>query len=487
MKRSTVFPRHQRPGRLRAILGALTLAIAGTAAAAVSTPAAASAAASTAAGTSDFRGVNWADARDNYADDPVVPSGLSTSDSYATVKAKAMAILAGFQNNLGANTVRLPVNPYSVGTNWWNSYTGAIDAATVMGFKVIIGYWEGPSHKDGKVDDTAAWSTMWNTVTAKYGGNSSVYFEPMNEPFGYSASAWADTAAGWLDAHSGIPRSRVFISGTGYNDNVTSVCADSRLTGTYLSLHDYAFWASHSYTDWITDLRNRIGSCASRTVLDEFGAPMTTGLDYGDALSTDNFVAFIRAATETTRSLSMGSVYWPGLRNGDTYSMETLHGAGTNLSLATNNATGADRLRYGWGLSGGSGPADGAALVRSASSGRCLDVPGQSQNDGTQLDIWDCNSGANQQWAYASGKELQVYGNKCLDAYGQGRTNGTVADIYTCNGGSNQQWNLNSDGTITGVQSGLCLEVSGASTANGTPVELWACNGGSNQRWALTG
>ncbi|MGW1610718.1 hypothetical protein ACWCQZ_15130 [Streptomyces sp. NPDC002285] len=28
---------------------------------------------------SDFRGVNWADPRDNYADDAVVPSGLSTT------------------------------------------------------------------------------------------------------------------------------------------------------------------------------------------------------------------------------------------------------------------------------------------------------------------------------------------------------------------------------------------------------------------------
>jgi Cellulase (glycosyl hydrolase family 5) len=34
--------------------------------------------------TSGFRGVNWADPRDNYAADAVVPSGLSISDSYAT-------------------------------------------------------------------------------------------------------------------------------------------------------------------------------------------------------------------------------------------------------------------------------------------------------------------------------------------------------------------------------------------------------------------
>ena len=51
--------------------------------------------------------------------------------------------------------------------------------------------------------------------------------------------------------------------------------------------------------------------------------------------------------------------------------------------------------------------------------------------------------------------------------------------IWSCNGGANQQWNVNSNGTITGVQSGLCLDVTGASTANGALVELWTCNGGS--------
>lgn len=477
------FPeRRRRPLRLRAVLGALTLVLAGTAASTAAVPTAAHAA----AGTADFRGVNWADPRDNYADDPVVPSGLSTADSYTTVKAKATAVLTGFRDNLGANTVRLPVNPYSVGTSWWNSYTGAIDAATGMGFKVILGYWEGPSHKDGKIDDTAAWNTMWDTVTAKYGGTSLVSFEPMNEPFGYSSSAWADIAAGWLGAHPDIPRDRVFVSGTGYNENVTSECADSRLDGTYLSLHNYGFWATHSYADWMADFRDRIGDCAARTVLDEFGAPMTTGLDYDDASSTDNFVAYIRAATDTVRLLSMGSVYWPGLRNGDTYSMETLHGSGTDLTLTTNNPSGADRLSYGWGLTGGGGTGGTATLLRGAASNRCLDVPGQSRTDGTQLDIWDCNGGANQQWTYTSGKQLQVYGDTCLDAYGQGRTNGTVVDIYTCNGGTNQQWNLNADGTITGVQSGLCLDVTGAATADGALVELWGCNGGTNQQWATS-
>src|SRR2546421_9888605 len=89
------------------------------------------------AATNQFRGVNWADPRDNYANDAVVPSGLSTSDNYVTTYAKASAIIRGFSINLNANTVGLPINPYTVNSSFWASYTGAIDAATSHGFKVI--------------------------------------------------------------------------------------------------------------------------------------------------------------------------------------------------------------------------------------------------------------------------------------------------------------------------------------------------------------
>jgi dienelactone hydrolase len=118
-------------------------------------------------------------------------------------------------------------------------------------------------------------------------------------------------------------------------------------------------------------------------------------------------------------------------------------------------------------------------------SGRCLDVPGSSTANGTRPQLWDCHGGTNQRWTYTSGKQLTVYGNKCLDASGQGTANGTAVIIWDCNGQANQQWNLNADGTVRGVQSGLCLDAAG--TANGTTVQLWSCSAGANQRWSLRG
>jgi endoglucanase len=305
------------------------------------------------AATNQFKGVNWADPRDNYANDAVVPSGLSTADNYATTYRKASAIINGFATNLSANTVRMPINPYTVNGSFWNSYTGAIDAATARGFEVILSYWEGSgTEKDGLIDNMTDFWAMWKTVTTSYGHNGLVYFEPMNEPYGYSQSAWADIAAQWISTYPLIPRNRIFVSGTGYNDHVTSVCADNRLNGTFLSLHHYGFWntSETSYSWWVSDLESRIGSCASRTVVDEWGASMTTGLDYNGPINGSYEIAYVQADTDTMRSLGMGSVYWPGLRTGDTYSMETLNGSGTALYLTNNNASGVSRLKHSYGL-----------------------------------------------------------------------------------------------------------------------------------------
>ena len=132
--------------------------------------------------------------------------------------------------------------------------------------------------------------------------------------------------------------------------------------------------------------------------------------------------------------------------------------------------------------SGGTGGGSAGEIV-GAASGRCVDVPGASQTQGTQVELWDCNGGSNQQWTSTAASELRVYGGDCLDAYGAGTSAGTKVDIWSCSGQANQKWNFNADGTVTNAQSGLCLDATGAGTANGTLLELWTCNGQSNQKW----
>lgn len=130
-------------------------------------------------------------------------------------------------------------------------------------------------------------------------------------------------------------------------------------------------------------------------------------------------------------------------------------------------------------------PPTGNQEIVGQQSSRCIDISNSATANGTQAQLWDCNGGVNQRWAYTADKRLMIYGNKCLDASGKGTVNGTAAVIWDCNGQTNQQWNVNPDGTITGVQSGLCLDASGTNTSNGTKIQLWSCTGGANQHWHL--
>ena len=468
--------------------GGTSASTASTAAASAATSSAATT--SAAAAPSSFKGVNWADPRDNYASDAVVPSGLSTADTYQTVYRITANMVAGFRKNLGANTLRLPINPASVGTAWWNSYRATIDAATAAGDKVILSYWESNTAKDGKIDDTAAWNQMWNTVTADYGRNPRVYFEPMNEPFGYTLDQWVTICTQWLAGHTDIPRSRVVISGTGYNDDVTGVGATAALDGTLLSLHFYGYWASYTTeAEWIANLLPRIGGYAYRTIIDEAGSPMTIGLNYG-AHNGNVYTAYLAATTDIARGMGMGMVYWPGLRTGDSYSIESLNAKG---KLVDNSVSGVAQLKWGYGY-GTVPPVNdqpaapaGQELVNSA-SGRCADVPGFSTTDGTQLDIWDCNAGGNQTWAYTSTHELTVYGGTCMQAgTAASPAAGDAVAIQSCTGAADQQWTVNANGTVTNAaDTALCLDTTASGTGDGTLLDVATCSGTASQSWKLT-
>jgi len=296
-------------------------------------------------------GVNWADARDNFVDGWVIPSGLDAGDDFNTVAAKANAILTGFQTNLpGVNTIRLPINPPSVLDAWWSRYSGAIDKAVSKNINVILCPWESASSRNGLIDDTAAFWKMWDTVVAKYSSSAKVFFEVFNEPYGYSPTSLTSLYVQFLSRYSNVPKERILLGGTGYSENVTAIGADSRFNSCLLALHNYAFWATHTLSGWETDWRNRYGDYALRTVVTEFGAGMTTRKDYNGWAGSDNEIAYIQGATNVFRSDKVSSVYWPGLRDGDTYSLQTRSGSGTNITLTTTNTSGVLRIKYGWRL-----------------------------------------------------------------------------------------------------------------------------------------
>ena len=193
-------------------------------------------------------------------------------------------------------------------------------------------------------------------------------------------------------------------------------------------------------------------------------------------------VLFNENASTATISTTASAI---GKTGASSYTLNDLWSGTTSTTAGPISASvpghGVVMYRVAGGTTGGST----TTTIRGAGSNRCLDDPNGTTTNGTQVLIWDCNGGTNQQWTRTSGKQLQVVG-KCLDASNNQTSPGTKVVIWDCNGQVNQQWTVNANGSITGVQSGLCLDVTGGATANNSPIELWTCNGAANQRWTLS-
>jgi hypothetical protein len=461
----------------------------------VSTPA--PAAAAPGIDPSLFHGVHWSRLGDNFSPDRLVLQGLSPNDDYNAARSKADAMFATFQNFMGANTVRLPMNPATAN---WTTYNGVIDAATAKGFKVILSYWAQDGSNMVPAGFVATWNQMWDTVTARYLGNPLVYFDPINEPIGFTTTQWLNFAATWINrvTAAGVPRNRLFIEGAqadggGWGTDLRPLCNDSRFDGTYLAMHRYAFpYGARTYDQWVTDINMYLGNCADRAVIEEFGASADTGADFNATPTgtTDKEVAFLRAITDVIRTRHLGAI-WCHTIGGrtstpdhDTLNHLRLHsaydGSSNNLPLWVPNTSAVDRLKYAWGELGSN-----TTELRNAAYNTCLDVPNSSQSNDVQLQVRACVNGSNQRWTRQANQRITVYnGTKCLDAFGFGKTNGTRVVIHDCTGGANQKWLFFSDGTIRGVDSHLCLD---ADLNNVQNMQLWTCGGGNNQKWRLFG
>jgi len=430
------------------------------------------------AATNSIKGVNWADPNDNYATGVLYLSGLSSTDTYASAATVADRVVSQFTSLTGSNTVRMPINEATVST-YWGTYTGAIDTALSKG-KVILCYW---AAANGKPADMTQYWNMWNTVVGKYGSNSNCYFEPINEPYGYSGADLCTVYRTWLSNYSSVSKGRVVLDGSGYSENLSVVGADSTLSSCLLGVHDYAFWKTlTSEGAWQQDIANIISSYASRVVVTEWGAGMTTGKNYNQP-STDNEVCYIRGVGNQLRAMGVGSCYWPGLRDGDTYGLTQKSGTGASITLSLTNTSGLDRLKYAWG--------DENVKIKNAATNMYLDGNGATGNGADTLQL---NSASNtkQQWIIeGTGSTYIRIKNAATGLYMDGlgyTSNGANVGQWSDSNSTNQQWTQEISGSYVMFKNrgtGLYLDGLGYTT-NGAVVGQWSNSGNSNQKWSVT-
>ncbi|WP_405144967.1 pectate lyase [Sphaerisporangium sp. NBC_01403] len=144
------------------------------------------------------------------------------------------------------------------------------------------------------------------------------------------------------------------------------------------------------------------------------------------------------------------------------------------------------------GVSAAAAPTSGSFALVNAGSGLCLDVPGGSTADGTQLVQYGCNGGANQSWTVTSvsgGVTLKA-GNsgKCAGVRGASTSAGAAVELQSCSGASSQAWVLTASGSsyrVVSANGGKCLNIKDNSTASGGLVQQNSCDSVSTKQWTL--
>ncbi len=171
---------------------------------------------------------------------------------------------------------------------------------------------------------------------------------------------------------------------------------------------------------------------------------------------------------------------------------------------AVNNGTANGTAIDQWGYNSGANQqwyvtnvGGGQIKVTGLQSLRVLDVTGGSTADGTPLELWDWNNGANQRWTLTTRDSgyyslLSVNSGKALDVTGGSTTNGAIIEQYTSNNTYAQYWNFLQSAVPNGKYkliarcSGKSLDVTGNGTANGSLVEQWSYKNGTNEQWQIT-
>ncbi|MFE2869101.1 RICIN domain-containing protein [Embleya sp. NPDC059259] len=129
--------------------------------------------------------------------------------------------------------------------------------------------------------------------------------------------------------------------------------------------------------------------------------------------------------------------------------------------------------------------------------GKCLEIRGDSLENGAGANLWTCNNSATQKWgARYIGNDLYEFGNmnssKCLEIRGDSTANGAEANQWTCNESPTQLWIWYWDSVTnesffgnsnSAAPNSRCLEALSWGTSNGTSVGQWACHYGANQAW----
>ncbi|MFG2716574.1 ricin-type beta-trefoil lectin domain protein [Streptomyces goshikiensis] len=163
---------------------------------------------------------------------------------------------------------------------------------------------------------------------------------------------------------------------------------------------------------------------------------------------------------------------------GSTISSQSTYGYDVSGNT-TRRTIGGDTQTLNWDrrnkLASASGAGVGAVPINGL-AGKCLDVEGGLDADGTAVQLWACNETNAQDWRL-TGDTVKALG-KCLT------TESGRARLFTCDGSDRQKFTYRAgDRSLYNPASNNCVEVPNGNASDGTDLLVQACTNGTNRQW----
>ncbi|THV35673.1 RICIN domain-containing protein [Glycomyces buryatensis] len=150
------------------------------------------------------------------------------------------------------------------------------------------------------------------------------------------------------------------------------------------------------------------------------------------------------------------------------------------------------------GIPGGDDGSPWNSTFVNSGTGKCLDVPHGSADDGVLLQQYDCHGGTQQGFTFdpvypgsSTGSIANTATGRCLDVLDESTAEGAPVGQWGCWNGANQRFTLEpaADGLyrIVARISGLCLQPEGGQSGNNVGIVQAACGSSAAQLWEIPG
>lgn len=268
--------------------------------------------------TAFVRGGNWGQDANQAPDKILYLAGITSS----TTPAQAIQIadmIANDYHSVGLNYIRYAFDPPDVTNNAaWAVTTNCINELLADGLMVnLVCY--ACNHTNHKIDNMTTFWSAWSSMNNLYGSNTgiytNIYFEPVNEPTGYTSSGLSNNAYYPFLHNHGITKVQDHIildcSPPGGNYPVMKIGNMTAFKQCLLCVHDYDSGGDTSYLQWTNQMYQYCPGYRLRTIMNEFGATTDTGSDFLNSSSGQSNVTFVTALCDLTAAWPMGIAWYP--------------------------------------------------------------------------------------------------------------------------------------------------------------------------------